>query len=141
LPEPDTSAGVDLVLGHQLLGRRRGRHVRPALGGRGGRFSLGSRRFAFRLGLGLRLGRGRSTLAFGDLCQQRVDLDRLAVLGENFAQGSGDRRGNLDRDLVGFQFHQRLVHLHGVAHLLEPGADGGFADGFTKGRDADFSSP
>jgi hypothetical protein len=100
----------------------------------------------WRASLFLRLGffglcRCRSTgLALGDMRQQRVDLDRLAVLGEDLAQRAGDRRGHFDRDLVGFQFDQRLVDLDGVARLLEPGADGGFADGFAKGRDADFSS-
>jgi hypothetical protein len=55
-----------LFLGHQLLGDGAAGMSGAALGGRGGRFSLGSRRFAFLFGLGLRLGRGRSTLAFGD---------------------------------------------------------------------------
>jgi hypothetical protein len=85
-------ASLDLVFSHQLLCGRRGRHVRTC--------SLLRRFGGFcRLGLGRSLGLfgglggccRRARFAFGDLGQQRVDLDGLAVLGENFAQHARDR--------------------------------------------------
>jgi hypothetical protein len=89
------------------------------LDGRGGRFSLGSRRFAFRLGLWSPPWPGRA-LAFREHAEQRVDLDGLAFLGEISPSVPADRRRNLERHLVGFQFDQRLVRLDGIARLLEP---------------------
>ena len=49
-----------------------------------------------------------------------------------------DRRGNLDRDFVGFKFAQHLVLLDHVADLFEPSRDGSFGNGFSKLRKGYF---
>ena len=43
-------------------------------------------------------------------------------------QHTGGGRRNLRVDLVGGDFEERLVALHGVARLLEPLGDGAFED-------------
>jgi hypothetical protein len=69
---------------------------------------------------------------------KRAGLDRLAVLRDDLAEHAGGRRRHFERDLVGFELDQRLVAFTAVAGLLEPFADGRFADGFAEGRYADF---
>ena len=51
---------------------------------------------------------------------------------------AGDRRGHLDRDLVGLEAGDRLVGLDRVAGLLEPLAERRLGDRFAQGRDFDF---
>src|SRR5581483_724939 len=83
-------------------------------------------------------GRGRALGAGIDRTKDRADADGLAVgRGDRF-DDSGGRRRHFQRDLVGFEFDQRLVRLHLVADLLEPLAHGRFGDRLAKGRDADF---
>ena len=48
------------------------------------------------------------------------------------------RRRHFHRDLVGLQFHQRLVGLHRFTGLLEPLGDRRFGDRFAESRNADF---
>lgn len=75
---------------------------------------------------------------FGDLAKQRAEADGLAGSGDDFRKRAGSGCGNFDGHLVGFKLQNRLVGLDGVADLLEPGADGCLADGFTESWNADF---
>jgi hypothetical protein len=81
---------------------------------------------------------GRRAFAFVEHAEQRVDLDGVAFLDQDLAQRAGGRRRHFQRHLVGFQFHQRLAVVHGIAGFLEPLSDRGFGDGFTQGGNADF---
>ena len=65
-------------------------------------------------------------------------VDGLAVPGGDVAERAGRGGVDLQRHLVGLKLDQRLVRLDGVARLLEPAADRGFADGLAEGRNADF---
>ncbi len=73
-----------------------------------------------------------------DLAEQRADADGRAVLGRDLAEHAGFGRVDLKRHLVGLELEQRLVLLDGVAGLLEPLADRGFADALAQGGNADF---
>src|SRR6185437_934486 len=109
----------------RFCGRRSGGH---GLRGRRRRRSRGS----------LRLRRGGSAGAVGDLAEQRADRDRVAVFRRDVGEDAGGRRRHLDRDLVGLELDQRLVDRDRVAGLLEPFADGGLGDGFAERRDANI---
>ena len=109
------------------LHRRRGR-----LGG------LGLRGILF--GSGLALGLGRRDCTIGrDLTQQGAGGDGFAVFHGDLAENTGRGRIDLQGDLVGLEFADRLVRFHGVARLLEPAADRGLADRFAKGGNANLS--
>src|SRR5918994_1436803 len=82
---------------------------------------------------------GAASRAHIDLPEQRADGNRLAVLGRDLAEHTGGWRRHYDRDLVGFELDQRLVHRDGVASLLEPAADGGFRHGLAERRNTNFS--
>src|SRR5690606_9444444 len=70
--------------------------------------------------------------------EQRVDADGLTFLCDDFGEYAGGGGGNLDRHLVGFELAEHLVHGHSVAHLLEPGGDGGLGDALAEGGHADL---
>ena len=89
-------------------------------------------------GRGSRLG-GGSGRAFIDLPEQPADRNGFAILGDDFAERTCRRRGDLDCHLVGFEFDQRFVHRNGVAGFLEPAADGGLGHGLAERRNANFS--
>src|ERR1700738_2947042 len=59
--------------------------------------------------------------------------------GGDVAERTGRGRRDLDRDLVGLEFNQRLIDRDGIAGLLEPAADGGLGHGFAECRNANFS--
>ena len=89
---------------------------------------------------GLAPGRRRSARPSGrDLAQQGPGRHRLAVLDDDLAQHAGRGRVDFQRDLVGLQLADGLVGLHGIARLLEPAADGGLADRFAEGWNANLS--
>ena len=67
---------------------------------------------------------------FVDDPQQSVDQDFRAFGRRDGFQGAGDRRVDLDRDLVRLQFDQGLVDGNGVAGGLEPLGDGRFGHRF-----------
>ena len=81
----------------------------------------------------------RRRRAFLDLAEHGADPDRVAGLGRDVAEHAGGRRRHLQRDLVGFEFDQRLVDRDRLAGLLEPLADGRFGDAFAQRGDADLS--
>ena len=123
-------SGIDLVVGCDLGGRRRGRHGRRGrLGGDGG----GGRGSCDRRWL-------RRSAPCQNLAEQSADADGFAVLGGDLGQHA--RRGGVDfqRHLVGFEFDERLVSLHGFALLLEPLPDGRLGDRFAESGNANFSS-
>ena len=70
--------------------------------------------------------------------QQRADRHCVALFGDNLAERAAGRRIDLQRHLVGLQFDQRLVRLHGVAALLEPFADGRFGYRFAERGNTNF---
>ena len=74
--------------------------------------------------------------ALDDGAQERPWRHGLAVLGGDVAERAGGGGVDLQRHLVGLKFDQRLVRFDGVAWLLEPAADRGFADGLAEGRNA-----
>ena len=84
-------------------------------------------------------GGGAAPAASGDCAQQRADRDRIAGLGDDFGEHARGRRVDFERDLVGLEFDQRFVRLHGVAALLEPFADGRLGDRLAEGGNANFS--
>src|ERR1700727_1748139 len=97
-------------------------------------------------GAGAALARGswggrpaRSRRYARELAEQRADRDRLTGLGGDLTQDPRARRVDLERHLVGLQLHQRLVGLHRIAGLLEPFADGCFADRLPQRWDTDLS--
>jgi hypothetical protein len=77
--------------------------------------------------------------AFLDRTEERTDGDRLAVLGGDIGEYTGCGRRHLDRDLVGLEFHHRLVDGHHVAGLLEPLADRRLGHRLAKGGHANLS--
>jgi hypothetical protein len=90
---------------------------------------------------GLRFGcrsRHSSRASGGDHAKQGCDANRFAFLGHDFAEYTGRRRVDFERDLVSFKLDQRLIRLDGIARLLEPLADRGFGDAFAEGWNADF---
>ncbi|MGY4304685.1 hypothetical protein ACVIJ6_001928 [Bradyrhizobium sp. USDA 4369] len=129
--------GIDAALGRELAYRGRLRRIGGKRLGRGGSCSRGCCG-GLRGSRGSRGGLGGHS-AIIDLAEQRADGNRLAVLGDDLAERAGRRSRHLDRHLVGFELDERLVDRHGVAGLLEPAADGGFGDGFTERRNANFS--
>ena len=78
-------------------------------------------------------GFGRRCGPFDHDGEPGVGGDGGALGGEDLCQNTGHRAGNLDRDLVGFQFTQHLVLFHRIAGLFEPGRNGGFGDTFAQG--------
>ena len=122
--------------GHHGRGRR-GRRGRRR-GGRSGRSARAVLRGGGRLGGALRRGIGvGERLALleedGDLLADRHG----ARLDQDLAQPARARRGHLDRDLVGHDLDERLLFLDGVAHVLQPLADGPLDDGLAELRDDD----
>ena len=61
---------------------------------------------------------------------QRLHRHGLSFLHLDLGQDARGRRRNLGVDLVRRDLEQRLVALHGIAHLLEPFAQGAFGDRF-----------
>ncbi len=128
---------VDLIVGGNLRRGRSRRHAAARLGG-----SRGRRRRGGGLGSlgGLRrgsCGRGAGA-ARSDLTKQRAGRNRLAVLRGDLRQNARCGRVDFESHLVGFQLHERLVGLHGVAGLLEPLCDRGFGNGFSKRGNSDL---
>ena len=113
--------------------RRHGLRCAPQLFGRprSGRFCLGRSR-----GRGRRCNR-RARTSF-DHRDHRADFDRVAHSHTVFGHDAGDRRRHVDRDLVGFEADDRLVHGNRFARLLEPFGDGAFGNGFAQSGDFDF---
>ena len=118
----------DHYLDRLLVGRGRfrvlGRGLAGGLLGRlGGLRRLGRRRL--RLGL---LVDGR---------EERIDSDRLALLGYDLCEDAGGGRRDLDGHLVGLELAEHLVDLDRLADLLEPGGDGRLGDALAERGDAD----
>jgi len=101
--------------------QQRTRRRRRGLGRRGSRLGGGPRR------------------AIIDLSEQRADRDGLTILGNDIAERARGRRRDFDRDLVGLELDQGLIHRHGIAGLLEPAANGGLGHGFAERRNTNFS--
>jgi hypothetical protein len=124
--------------GHQLLRPTARRHVRPALGG-------AARAAALVAGAS----RGASAwsppwpgcaLAFAICAEQRVDFDRLAVLGENFAQGACETGAGTSIETLSVSSSTSGSSTLTVSPtFLNQVPMVASRDGFTKGRDADFS--
>ncbi|MNQ57715.1 hypothetical protein D3C85_718820 [compost metagenome] len=124
--------GADRTLGDAFAHGRDGDLDRGAArsgrcGGGGGRSSGGRSR---------RGGRGRS--AFAHRTQHRAGNDGVAFSGVDRRQDAVGRSHDFQRNLVGFQLDQDFVLTDGVADLLGPLGDGGFADGFTEGGGEDI---
>ena len=114
--------GREARFGHGLF---RGGGVFHVLGGgRGGSFR------GLNLGCGGCGGGPGGT--FGHDGEARLGVHGRAFGGEDFGQDAGDRRGNLNRDFVGFKFAQHLVLFHRIADLFEPGRDGGLRYAFAQ---------
>ena len=89
-------------------------------------------------GLGSLGGRGGGAVTGVDRSEHRADLHGVADGNRVLAHDAGDRRRDLDRDLVGLEAGDRLVDRDGLAGLLQPLAEGGFGDRFTQDGDGDF---
>jgi hypothetical protein len=144
---------VEAVLEHQAAHRRgQGEAAASAvvrLSSRGSTFSCGSPSGRSRRppADGRRSGgcgggrRGAAAPARFDPGDQRADGDRVAFGDELLAHRAGDRRGHLDRDLVGLEAGDRLVGRDRVARLLQPLAERRFGDRFPERRDGDVGRP
>ena len=114
MPVPLIFDGIEMVLEHDPAHRGRERQIRPVLvllGARGGSFaSIFSPAPSGLTGVD---GGGSALAARGaaglDLGDHRADRDRVADRDELLAHRAGDRRVDLDRDLVGLEARDRLV--------------------------------
>ncbi len=135
-------AGLHVVLGHQLGGSRSRRHGAGRCGGRcrgsGCRSGRSGRGRCSALGrLCGRRGR-RSAGTFGDLAEEGAEADGFAALATISVRVPAAGAGTSIVTLSVFELEQRFIGIDGLADLLEPGADSGFADGFAEGGYADF---
>ena len=76
----------------------------------------------------------RGAAARLDMRDHRADRDSVADLGQLLAHRPGDRRVDLDRDLVGLEAGDRLVLCDRIAGLLQPGAERRLGDRFAQRR-------
>ena len=130
-PLPLDRAGVDALVGHQLL--RRGRVLDVALHGRRGGRGRGRSR-----GLLARGGAGGGGGAAADAAERAAGLHGLALPGVDLGERAAGRRRHLDRDLVGLELAEHLVLGHRVADLLEPGRDRRLGDALAERRHRDL---
>ena len=78
---------------------------------------------------------GGTACAFCDHGKLTACFDSCAFACQNFGQGASGGRGDLNRDLVCFQFTQDFVLSDRFAFFLEPCRNGCFGHGFTQRRD------
>src|SRR6185312_16207486 len=120
---------VDVLFGgYTAAGGRQLRLVRAGRGWRGCRGTGWRGRFGL-VGLGLGLCRRSGRGAFLDGSDDLFTVDDVTDLVRDGFQHAVDGRGHFEHDLVGFQVHQVLVALDGIAHLLVPAGDGGIGHG------------
>ena len=70
-----------------------------------------------------------------ETAQERADFNRVAGLGQDFAQHAVFCGGNFDGDLVGLKLNEHVVFLHSIALGFQPLANRGLCDAFAKRRD------